>query len=66
MRNDPKRWSAAGSDAPEALRELLATGREQLGSAGEVESLRQRLAQVLTTEADDALRPCHARQHRRF
>lgn len=51
MIEDPKRWSSASSDAPGALRQLLASGREPVGSPGEVESLRQRLAQALPPSA---------------
>jgi hypothetical protein len=51
MRDEPKRWSTAGSDAPEELRQLMLAGRQDLGASAEVLSLRERLARTLPSEA---------------
>ncbi len=51
MRDEPKRWSAPGSDAPEELRQLMISGRQELGASAEVLSLREQLARTLPSEA---------------
>jgi hypothetical protein len=51
MKDEPKRWAEAGSDAPDALRDLLATGRQPLGAASELAELRARLGQMLPHDA---------------
>lgn len=51
MRDEPKRWTAAGSEAPEELRQLMIAGRQQLGASADVLSLRERLARTLPSDA---------------
>jgi len=57
MRDEPKRWMGASSDAPAAMRELLVGGRQQQGTPAEVQALRERLIQVLPGEAGLAWPP---------
>jgi hypothetical protein len=51
---DPGRWTAMGSDAPDGLRDLFAAGRSEGPSAGQMRALSLKLAAVAATGAGAA------------